>query len=156
MRKKRLVALGFAGVFAVSMSMTAMATNVGSMYAELHQEADGSYSYHEEYFKEDGTLAKNEWVHYGDAFGCKVYKYFGSNGDVLTDTTTPDGCKVNNCGEWYEHCPGAAYCTVENYFADNSYYPFSYDGAVLKNDYLGVSLNYTAVSYTHLTLPTKA
>lgn len=142
--KKQLVTWGLAVLLAASMTVQVFATNVGSMYAELKQETDGSYSYHEQHFKEDNNLAKNEWVHYGDAFGSKVYKYFGSDGDVLTNTTTPDGFKVNERGEWYEHCPNAAYCTVDNYFADDAYYPFSYDGSTLKNDYLGMEINYTA------------
>lgn len=147
MRRKSIVALAIAATMVSSMSMTAYATEVGSMYATLRQEADGSYSYHEKHYKENGNWAKNEWVHYGDAFGCKVYKYFGNDGDVLTNTTTPDGYKVNSYGEWYEHCPGAAYCTVDDYFADQAYYPFSYDGLTLKNDYLGMAINYTAEDY---------
>ena len=43
------------------------------------------------YLKDSGAMAENEWV--GDY-------YLGNDGKMLTNTTTPDGYKVDKNGRW--------------------------------------------------------
>lgn len=143
--KRHVGVLSLVLVFA--MSMKAGATSISTWDAVYERQADGSYKYVETYLKEDGTKAKNEWIKFGDSYGAKVWKYYGPDGYVLTNTTTPDGFLVNDRGEWYKHCPAAAYCDVEDYHHENVYYPFSYDGETAKNDHLGMALNYTEKDY---------
>ncbi|MGI5946097.1 MAG: serine hydrolase [Lachnospiraceae bacterium] len=48
------------------------------------------------YFENDGSLAKNKWVQNSQ----KQWFYVGSNGEMLKNTTTPDGFYVNASGVW--------------------------------------------------------
>lgn len=53
------------------------------------------------YEKSDGTEAKNEWLWIdGDNDRIAECYYFDGNGKMLSNTTTPDGNKVNANGEW--------------------------------------------------------
>lgn len=53
------------------------------------------------YQNDDGSYPKNQW--FQDADG-KSY-YFGDDGYMLTNTTTPDGYYVNKIGEWIKNAP---------------------------------------------------
>lgn len=50
------------------------------------------------YFENDGSLAKNKWVQNSQ----KQWFYVGSNGEMLKNTTTPDGFYVNASGVWVQ------------------------------------------------------
>lgn len=50
------------------------------------------------YFKNDGSLAKNQWVQNSQG----QWFYVGTNGEMLKNTTTPDGCYVNASGVWVQ------------------------------------------------------
>ena len=43
------------------------------------------------YLKDSGAMAENEWI---------GYYYLGKGGYMLTNTTTPDGYKVDKNGRW--------------------------------------------------------
>lgn len=50
----------------------------------------------------DGSYAKNSWLWLDRLMkNVEMCYYFDSNGCLLTNTTTPDGSKVNNAGAWY-------------------------------------------------------
>ena len=53
------------------------------------------------YEKSDGTEAKNEWL-WIDGNNDRIAEcyYFGNDGKMLFSTTTPDGSKVNENGQW--------------------------------------------------------
>ena len=49
------------------------------------------------YFTGSGALAKNRWMEdQGSWF------YIGADGYILTNTTTPDGCQVDQNGRWVQ------------------------------------------------------
>lgn len=92
-----------------------------------------------------GSGLKNQWVKVQNYEGAKYSVYLDDAGNILTDTTAPDGSKVGRTGEWYTF---SSLCPI--YEAESTYqlngkteYPFSYDGNVIKNDALGVSLKYS-------------
>lgn len=82
---KKLLTLLAAGLLAVSMSMTAWA-------GEWKQDTTGWW-----YQNDNGSYPKNQW----QEINGKQY-YFGSNGYMLSNTTTPDGYKVGADGAWME------------------------------------------------------
>lgn len=62
-----------------------------------HDDAGNYWTYE----KSDGTEAKNEWL-WIDGNNDRIAEcfYFDSNGKMLSNTTAPDGSKVNANGEW--------------------------------------------------------
>lgn len=48
------------------------------------------------YLDEDGSLLKNQWLKNKNG----NWRYFGEDGKMLVNTTTPDGYEVNNSGYW--------------------------------------------------------
>lgn len=144
--KKIIINLTIAIIIAIVSASTSVEifadTSVATNDAVRVKQEDGTYKYVETYRKDDGTQAKDEWIQLADKTGTLVWKYYGSDGKVLTDTTTPDGSKVNSRGEWYINCPSATICDVKDYFYENAYFPFSYDGTTARNDYLGVTMRY--------------
>lgn len=50
------------------------------------------------YFKNDGSLAKSQWVQNSQG----QWFYVGTNGEMLKNTTTPDGFYVNASGVWVQ------------------------------------------------------
>lgn len=126
--------------FCVSSYITAFADIYVDQYSEWTQ------------LYEEGKLKVNPgWVKLRNASGCYVWRYINENGEYITDSTTPDGYKVNRNGNWYMHCPSAEICEAEyDYIYPDSnvhYYPVSYDGTVVKNDVLGISLTYGESDY---------
>ena len=47
------------------------------------------------YMREEGQMRKSKWILYNN-----LWYYVGQDGKMLTDTTTPDGYKVNKDGVW--------------------------------------------------------
>lgn len=82
---KKLLTLLAAGILAVSMSITVWA-------GEWKQDTTGWW-----YQNDNGSYPKNQW----QEINGKQY-YFGSNGYMLSNTTTPDGYKVGADGAWIQ------------------------------------------------------
>lgn len=56
------------------------------------------------WWDENGTCPKNEWKWIdGNGDGISESYYFGADGYLLTNTTTPDGYTVNADGQWVEN-----------------------------------------------------
>lgn len=145
--KKKLSFIFMVAVMAAAMSMPSFAFNWTQLdiKTEIRDfDGDGEYEYRITRQDENGNLVRNQWVRLNDKMGVNFWMYFGDDGYALTDTTTPDGYTVNEKGEWYQHSPGAVIVDVDDYNYENAYYPFSYDGSVVKNEYLGISCQYTA------------
>lgn len=51
---------------------------------------------------ENGVLAKEQWICVDSGGGVFRYYYIDVNGKLLLNTTTPDGYKVNERGEWVD------------------------------------------------------
>jgi hypothetical protein len=114
---------------------------------------DGTYKLYRTYYKEDGNTARNEWIQVSDdrnAVGVSYFEYYDNDGNILSNTTTPDEYLVNYEGRWYTHCPGAVITEAEGSRIEkygSVFFPFSYDGNVVQNDYLGITLNYNGTDY---------
>lgn len=63
----------------------------GTMVTEWRRFSNNSWYY----FKQSGSMARNYWV---ESSG--VWYYLGGDGVMLTNTTTPDGYRVNESGAW--------------------------------------------------------
>lgn len=73
--------------FCVSSYITAFADIYVDQYSEWTQ------------LYEEGKLKVNPgWVKLRNASGCYVWRYINENGEYITDSTTPDGYKVNRNG----------------------------------------------------------
>lgn len=145
MKRKGFITSVTAIIVTMAISMTAYAINWDRLpIVTKFKYEDGEYKYLNTYKSEDGTEVRNQWVRMNDNMGVNVWMYFGEDGYALTDTITPDGYTVNERGIWYKNSPGAIIVEVDSYNPDNAYYPFSYDGEILKNDHLGVTCKYNA------------
>ena len=133
MRKywKKAASLGLALALATGLSMPALADSdyvVGTENPDL--------------FAFDEDLADGwHWVNDGTDSGGSVCVYI-QNDKRLRNTTTPDGSKVNTFGEWYTWNKLMPITKVMSYSFNGHKFPFSYDGKVLKNDYLGIQLTF--------------
>jgi len=101
---RQLVIVALSAIMILSSSLTALAVenwkqdNAGWWY----QNADGSYPTNTwkeisgawYYFEGNGYMAANKWI--GNY-------YVGSNGAMLTNTTTPDGYQVGADGAWVQN-----------------------------------------------------
>lgn len=88
---KKAVALSLAATMAAGSATTAFA-------GQWKQDATGYW------WDENGTYPKNEWKWIdGNGDGVSESYYFGSDGYLLTNTTTPDGYTVNADGQWVEN-----------------------------------------------------
>lgn len=87
--KRKLMTAAVAAAAVLSMSMVS--------YAGTWQNADGGWKYQ----NDDGSYVQNTWQWIdGDGNGVAESYYFDGNGNLLTDTTTPDGYTVNQDGAW--------------------------------------------------------
>lgn len=88
MKRKNILIAAAAMVMTLAMSMTALAEG-------WVQDAKGWY-----YIDERGNQPKNEWrIIDGNKDGTAEYYYFGEDGYMLADTTTPDGSQVDADGK---------------------------------------------------------
>lgn len=110
----------------------------------------GLYSQSEQMSENGGQKIRDGWIKLKNAEGASVWKYVDSKGEFLKNTTK-DGYKVNLFENWYLHCPSAEICEVDEYeyrtINGGVTYPCSYDGAVVKNDVLGLTVQYTEADY---------
>lgn len=113
---KKLLTLLTAGILAVSMSITAWAgewiqenTNAGNSltppqnYIELPLDQYGiTWEYDNENRRiVNGQLLCNTWVHSRNTKGdWEYWHYYGTDGKLLKNGTTPDGYKTNEFGLW--------------------------------------------------------
>ena len=152
MKKNRI--LLFSLVIALGLPLTVSAKiehGIKKGYSKL--QADGTYKMYQTYRKEDGNMARNEWLQVGDdnnSVGVSYFQYYGDDENILSNTTTPDGYLVNYNGSWYKNCPSAAITETEGSRIEHNsavFFPFSYDGSVMRNDYLGFTMNYDETDY---------
>ena len=88
---KRATALAMATAMAAGSATTAFA-------GQWKQDATGYW------WDENGSYPKNEWKWLdGNGDGISESYYFGADGYLLTNTTTPDGYTVNADGQWVEN-----------------------------------------------------
>lgn len=88
---KQAIALSLAAVMAAGSATTALA-------GQWKQDAAGYW------WDENGNYPKNEWRWLdGNGDGISESYYFGADGYLLTNTTTPDGYTVNADGQWVEN-----------------------------------------------------
>ena len=64
----------------------------GNMARGWRQDTSGSWYFMEE---DTGTMNASAWLKYNG-----LWYYFGSDGKMLTNTTTPDGYVLNSDGVW--------------------------------------------------------
>lgn len=88
---RRATALAMATAMVAGSATTAFA-------GQWKQDATGYW------WDENGTYPKNEWKWIdGNGDGVSESYYFGADGYLLTNTTTPDGYTVNADGQWVEN-----------------------------------------------------
>ena len=152
MKKKRIVLVLL--IFALSVPLTVFGKiEHGFSQGSYKLQRDGSYKLYQTYHKEDGTMARNEWIQASDdynAVGVSYFEYYGDDKNVMSNATTPDGYLVNDEAHWYKNCPLASITETEGSRIEHNgavFFPFSYDGNVAKNDYLGINLNYNETDY---------
>lgn len=88
---KKAVALSLATAMVAGSATTALA-------GQWKQDANGYW------WDENGSYPKNEWKWLdGNGDGISESYYFGADGYLLTNTTTPDGYTVNADGQWVEN-----------------------------------------------------
>lgn len=152
MKKNRI--LLFSLVIALGIPLTVSAKiEHGIRKGSYKLQRDGTYKLYQTYRKEDGNMARNEWIQVGDdnnSVGVSYFQYYGDDENILSNTTAPDGYSVNYEGSWYKNCPSAAITETEGSRIEHNsavFFPFSYDGIVVKNDYLGFSMNYDETDY---------
>ncbi len=88
---KKAVALSLATAMVAGSATTALA-------GQWKQDANGYW------WDENGSYPKNEWKWLdGNGDGMSESYYFGADGYLLTNTTTPDGYTVNADGQWVEN-----------------------------------------------------
>ena len=109
----------------------------GTYPARAWERIDGVYYY----FNASGYMVSNCWI---------GYYYLGANGAMLTNTTTPDGYKVdengrwvpqnvwkhNGRGWWYQHADGT-YPARAWELIDGVYYYFNVSGYMVSNCWIG-------------------
>lgn len=108
--KKKWVIL-FSAVFVLTISVNAFGKveHGQTKWGSQTLQKDGTYKLFASYIKEDGNLARNEWIERvpDGGVGVSVFEYYGDDGNILSDTTTPDGYLVNYEGRWYKNCTSA-------------------------------------------------
>ena len=88
---KKAIALSMATALAAGSATTAFA-------GQWKQDSKGYW------WDENGAYPKNEWKWLdGNGDGVSESYYFGADGYLLTNTTTPDGYTVNTDGQWVEN-----------------------------------------------------
>lgn len=152
MKKKKVVLFSLVFVLGIPLTTFGKIDHGYSKGGHETLQKDGTYKLFSAYIKEDGSAARNEWIQRTSegGVGVSIYEYYGDDGNIMSKTTTPDGYTVNYEGRWYKNCPGATInvtegSRIEQYGA--VFFPFSYDGNVVKNDYLGINLNYGEADY---------
>ncbi|PPK81253.1 hypothetical protein BXY41_10452 [Lacrimispora xylanisolvens] len=152
MKKKRV--LLFMLIFALGIPLTSFGKieQGHRKWGSKTLQKDGTYKLFSSYIKEDGNMARNEWIESisEGGVGVSIFEYYGDDGNILSNTTTPDGYLVNYEGRWYKNCPKATINVaqegrIEQY--GSVFFPFSYDGEIVRNDYLGINLNYGDKEY---------
>lgn len=90
--KKKLFAIGLTAAMTAAMGMTSFA-------AQWMQNDTGWW-----WLYDDGTNPVNEWLWLdGNQDGVYECYYFGSDGYMYANRTTPDGYQVNSDGAWVEN-----------------------------------------------------